>query len=69
MKQTLEEVAEEKWLDSKSNVTSKKSFIAGANWQKEQQDKMYSDREVLAMLLMKHDGLSPEYVLQQFKNK
>jgi hypothetical protein len=28
---------------------------------------MYSEREVLAMLLMKHDGLSPEYVLEQFK--
>ena len=34
-----------------------------------QQERMYSEEEVLAMLLIKHDGLSPEYVLEQFKNK
>jgi phosphoribosyl-ATP pyrophosphohydrolase len=32
-----------------------------------QKTRKYSEREVLAMLLMKHDGLSPEYVLEQFK--
>jgi hypothetical protein len=37
-----------------------------ANWQAE---RMYSEEEVIAMLLIKHDGLSPEYVLQQFKKK
>lgn len=34
-----------------------------------QAERMYSEEEVLAMLLIKHDGLTPEYVLEQFKNK
>lgn len=45
---------------------AKKDFIEGAKWQAE---RMYSEKEVIAMLLIKHDGLSPEYVLQQFKKK
>jgi hypothetical protein len=32
-----------------------------------QKTRKYSESEVLAMLLIKHDGLSPEYVLEQFK--
>jgi hypothetical protein len=35
----------------------------------EPKQRMYSEEEVIAMLLIKHDGLSPEYVLQQFKKK
>jgi hypothetical protein len=35
--ETLEEAAERLWLDSTSQLTSKKSFIKGANWQKEQE--------------------------------
>lgn len=37
MKQeTLEEASERLWLDSKSQLTSKKSFILGAKWQQDQ---------------------------------
>lgn len=35
----------------------------------EKQERSYSEKEVLAMLLIKHDGLSPDYVLEQFKKK
>ena len=42
------------------------AFKQGAKWQKE---RSYSEKEVLTMLLIKHDGLTPEYVLQQFKKK
>ena len=43
-----------------------KGFKAGAEWQAE---RSYSKKEVLAMLIIKHDGLSAEYVLEQFKKK
>lgn len=33
--EAVEEVAEKLWLDPKSELTSKKSFIAGAKWQQE----------------------------------
>jgi hypothetical protein len=33
------------------------------------QERMYSEEEVLTMLLIKHDGLTPDYVIQQFKKK
>jgi hypothetical protein len=33
----------------------------------EQEQRMYSEKEVLKMLLIKHDGLTPEYVLERFK--
>ncbi len=42
------------------------SFKIGAEWQ---QERMYNEEEVLAMLLIKHDGLTPEYVFEQFKKK
>ena len=45
---------------------AKKDFIEGAKWQAE---RMYSEKEVLAMLLIKHNGLTPQYVLEQFKKK
>ena len=32
-------------------------------------ERSYSEEEVLTMLLIKHDGLTPEYVLEQFKKK
>jgi hypothetical protein len=48
------------------NSCKQEGFIEGAKWQAE---RMYSEQEVLAMLLIKHEGLSPEYVLQQFKKK
>jgi hypothetical protein len=38
----------------------------GAEWQSK---RMFSEEEVLTMLLIKHDGLTPEYVLEQFKKK
>jgi hypothetical protein len=44
--ETLEEAAERLWLDSASQLTSKKSFIRGAKWQQEQDNKMYSEEEV-----------------------
>jgi len=44
MKQeTLEEAAENMWLDPIQNLTSKMSFIQGAKWQ---QERMYSEEEV-----------------------
>jgi hypothetical protein len=67
-KETLEEAAE-KYAESKSSNfrnTHIRDFKEGAKYQAE---RMYSEEEVIAMLLIKHDGLSPEYVLQQFKNK
>jgi hypothetical protein len=38
--ETLEEAAENMWLDPIKNLTSKMSFIAGANWQAE---RIYSE--------------------------
>ena len=73
MKQeTLEEAAEKLYPIDCSNWYIKiplkeiKAFIQGAKWQ---QERSYSEEEVLAMLLIKHDGLTPEYVLEQFKKK
>jgi hypothetical protein len=43
-----------------------KGFIEGAKYQAKG---MYSEKEVLAMLLIKHNGLTPQYVLEQFKKK
>lgn len=36
---------------------------------KHQAKTMYSKEEVLAMLLIKHDGLTPEYVFEQFNKQ
>ena len=63
----LEEAAEKYILHeqkSKWAEVVKSAFKDGAKWQAK---RMFSEEEVLAMLLIKHDGLSPEYVLQQFK--
>jgi hypothetical protein len=46
-RETLEEVAERLWLDSTSQLTSKSSFIQGANWQAE---RSYSEEEVISLL-------------------
>jgi hypothetical protein len=52
MKETLEEAAENMWLDPIQNLTSKMSFIQGAKWQ---QERMYSEEEVYELLL-KHQS-------------
>lgn len=65
--ETLEEAAEKYILHeqkSKWAEVVKSAFKDGAKWQAK---RMFSEEEVLAMLLIKHDGLSPEYVLEQFK--
>ena len=64
MKETLEERADRYAFGGSSNNSHKYDFIQGAKWQ---QERSYSEEEVLTMLLIKHDGLTPEYVLQQFK--
>jgi hypothetical protein len=56
MKETIEEAAERIWLDSKSQLTSKSSFIAGAKsdaardyWYEkfqEQDKKLYSEEDL-----------------------
>lgn len=73
-KETLEEAAERRYgtdMDSirgstvyDLNTDLKRGFIEGIEWA---QERMYSEEEVLVMLLIKHDGLNPDYVLEQFK--
>ena len=41
--ETLEEAAENMWLDPMKNLTSKMSFIEGAKWQAE---RMYSEEDL-----------------------
>ncbi len=45
--ETLEEAAENMWLDPMKNLTSKMSFIEGAKWM---QKRMYSEDEVIILL-------------------
>jgi hypothetical protein len=45
MKETLEEAAENMWLDPIQNLTSKMSFIQGAKWQAE---RMYSEEDLIS---------------------
>jgi hypothetical protein len=44
--ETLEEAAENMWLDPIKNLTSKMSFKAGAKWQQEQDKIMYSKEDM-----------------------
>ena len=44
MIETLEEAAENMWLDPIQNLTSKMSFIQGAKWQ---QERMYSEEDMV----------------------
>jgi hypothetical protein len=46
--ETLEEAAENMWLDPMKNLTSKMSFIAGAKWQ---QERMYSEADKIMKFL------------------
>jgi hypothetical protein len=46
--ETLEEVAENMWLDPIKNLTSKMSFIAGAKWQQEQDKNKYNEEDMIA---------------------
>jgi hypothetical protein len=70
--ETFEEVEEaalkynEQFVGGQESRYAAEDFINGAKWQ---QERSYSEKEVLAMLLIKHDGLSPDYVLEQFKKK
>ena len=41
--ETVEEAAERLWLDSMSQLTSKNSFIQGAEWM---QERMYSEEDL-----------------------
>jgi hypothetical protein len=51
-------------LNSKANI-----FWSGYRVGVKSKERMYSEEEVLAMLLIKHNGLTPQYVLEQFKKK
>lgn len=71
--ETLEEAAENMWLDPIKNLTSKMSFIQGAKWQ---QEKMYSEEEVLELLRKSHNAESTSIIsdtlkkwFEQFKKK
>ena len=74
--ETLEEVAERLYPFNPYSIGNgikydeyakeRRCFIDGAKWQ---QERSYSEEEVITMLLIKHDGLTPEYVLEQFKKK
>jgi hypothetical protein len=67
--ETIEEAIDRIFLYQPGDMSkgiAKKKAIELAKWQAE---RMYSEEEVLAMLLIKHDGISAEYVLQQFKKK
>ena len=61
MKDSLEEVAEIICHTHKTPLEQANEVV------KLLQERSYSEEEVLTMLLIKHDGLTPEYVLQQFK--
>ena len=61
MKDSIEEAAE--------RMSTRIMEILFKDEKKWQQERSYSEEEVLAMLLIKHDGLTPEYVLEQFKKK
>lgn len=46
-KETLEEAAENMWLDPIKNLTSKMSFIAGAKWQAKQDKNKYNEEDMI----------------------
>ena len=62
-----------KWQQENSNINALDFEIDALKREikvlRHQQERSYSEEEVLTMLLIKHDGLTPEYVLEQFKNK
>jgi hypothetical protein len=72
-KETLEKVAKKQW----GNVhrTGVLGFIEGAKWQAEQDKKMYSEEEVIQILinylhyLTTNDGRTSEEWFEQFKKK
>ena len=78
--ETVEEAAERLWLDSKSQLTSKNSFIQGAKWG---QERMYSEEDLISFAhfyfreefnsTMQNSNKSTDEILQewfnQFKNK
>ena len=71
---TLEEVAEKlsltlKTMDNTKELLTEIMEADAKDGLYEQEQRMYSEKEVLKMLLIKHDGLAPEYVLQQYKKK
>jgi hypothetical protein len=67
--ETLEEAAKEFFRKFKHTHSPDNYYLALVEFAKWQQERSYSEKEVLAMLLIKHDGLSPDYVLEQFKKK
>ena len=72
MKNTTIDMTAVEWLVEQLRMQTplytKDEIINEAKKMEMEQDKnKFSKEEVLAMLLIKHDGLSPEYVLEQFK--
>ena len=63
----IDEVSVRNWFNDKFKDNSwREGFKAGEEWQAE---RMYSEKEVLAMLIIKHDALTAEYVLEIFKKR
>jgi hypothetical protein len=77
MKETIQEAAENLWLDPTQNLASKMSFITGAKYMAE---KMYSEEDMIAFMqfIISNTDLSntssvsettARYYLEQFKKK
>ena len=74
--ETVEEAAERLWLDSTSQLTSKNSFIEGAEWQAE---RMYSEEDLISFArfyfreefnsTMQNSDKSTDEILQEWFNQ
>ena len=65
-KETLEEAAENMWLDPIQNLTSKMSFIQGAKWQQQQG---YSEEEIKNMLIDMSHYISTKELRDNFESE
>ncbi|MCF8339672.1 MAG: hypothetical protein K9I82_01725 [Chitinophagaceae bacterium] len=76
IRETVEEAAERLWLDSTSQLTSKNSFIEGAEWQAE---RMYSEEDLISFArfyfreefnsTMQNSDKSTDEILQEWFNQ
>ena len=76
IRETVEEAAERIWLDSTSQLTSKNSFIKGAEWQAE---RMYSEEDLISFArfyfreefnsTMQNSNKSIDEILQEWFNQ
>jgi len=59
--ETLEEAAENMWLDPIKNLTSKMSFIAGAKWQAAQDKNKYNEEDMISFATFYDTHQGAEY--------